>query len=222
MPTRRELFTGHRDVGRDEGPSDSARALRAAAAGPAPASPPRKRYGAEYFSNITVTTHTGKTVRFYDDLIRGKIVAINMMYAQCTDTCPLTTANLVRVQTLLGDRVGRDVFMYSITLSPQEDTARDLQKYAERHGVKPGWLFLTGARADIERVRYRLGFFDPSAAVDRNKSTHTGMVRIGNDAYDRWTMSPALGKPEQILATINHVDKSSVRTSAIGSANRGG
>lgn len=176
---------------------------------------PGKRYGAEYFSNVTLTTHEGNKVRFYDDLIRGKIVAINMMYAKCAGICPMTTSNLVRVQKLLGERVGRDVFMYSITLQPEQDTPERLQGYVERYGVKPGWLFLTGARADIEDLRYRLGFFDPDPIVDGDKSTHTGAVRIGNDVYERWSMAPALAKPEQIVAAINHVDKSVAHTAGI-------
>src|SRR5688572_12899663 len=101
----------------------------------------RKMHGASYFSNSTLTTHEGRKVRFYDDLIRGKLVAFNMMYLGCDDTCPLTTANLVRVQKLLGKRVGREVFMYSLTLQPEVDRAADLRNYAEKMGVQPGWLF---------------------------------------------------------------------------------
>jgi protein SCO1/2 len=165
-----------------------------------------RRYGADYFSNVTLTTHEGERVRFYDDLIRGKTVAFNMMYAQCDGICPTMTANLVKVQSMLGDRVGRDVFMYSITLDPERDTPRDLKVYAAVRGVKPGWLFLTGAPADVRLVRYRLGFYDPDPAVDGLNATHTGAVRIGNDVRERWTMAPALAKPESILFAINHVD----------------
>jgi protein SCO1/2 len=196
--TRRDLITGR---GRSW----------VATAEAAPASAAR-RYGAEYFSNVTLTTHEGRTVRFYDDLIRGKIVMFNMMYAQCDDICPITTDNLVRVQSLLGPRVGRDVFMYSITLDPKQDTPQDLKVYAAVHGVKPGWQFLTGSPADIRFVRYRLGFSDPDPAVDGRKATHTGALRIGNDVYERWAMAPALTGPEHILSTVNHVDRAVVTT----------
>lgn len=198
MPTRRELLTGQ----------FGARIV------PVQTAQPRKRYGADYFPNVTLTTHEGKTVKFYDDLVRGKIVAFNMMYVRCKDTCPLTTANLVRVQELLGERVGRDVFMYSITLQPEVDTPSDLRKYAELFKVRPGWLFLTGKPGDIQRVRTRLGFSDPDPKVDRKIFSHTGVMRIGNDNYERWSMSPAMAAPEQIVATINHVDKSVVHTGA--------
>lgn len=164
------------------------------------------------FPNTRLHTHEGREVRFYDDLIRGKVVAINLMYTGCEGICPMATRNLLKVQERLGARVGRDVFLYSITLQPEHDSPRSLRHYAQTQGVKPGWLFLTGAPADIETLRFRLGFSDPDPEVDGDKTTHTGMVRIGNDAYDRWTMAPALGGPDPILATINHVDSAVLHT----------
>jgi len=165
--------------------------------------------------NPTVTTHEGNEVRFYDDLIRDKVVAISMTYAQCAATCPATMGNLIRVQQMLGDRIGRDVFMYSITLFPEVDTPQVLKQYAEKFGVKPGWQFLTGAPADIESLRFALGFYDMDPAVDAIRTQHANMIRIGNAAYDRWTMSPGLVRPELIVSTINHVDRSMVHTAHI-------
>lgn len=173
--------------------------------------------GASYFPNVWLHTHEGEKVRFYDDLVRGKIVAINMMYVLCEGICPTMTANLRKVQQLLGERLGRDVFMYSISLQPEIDTPETLKAYADKHRVEPGWQFLTGTPADIKRLRYGLGFYDPVPEVDSNLSTHTGMVRIGNDRNQRWTMAPALAEPERIIATINHVDSAMVHTAHMGS-----
>ncbi len=164
------------------------------------------------FPNVTLYTHEGEAVRFYDDLIRDKVVAINMMYADCAGICPVATANLMQVQSMLGERAGRDVFMYSITLQPELDTPNGLKRYAERHGIKPGWKFLTGAPEDIELVRYRLGFYDRDENIDNIRENHTGMVRIGNDSLNRWSMAPALAEPQQIMATINHLDPKAVHT----------
>src|SRR3954452_10233507 len=86
----------------------------------------REKLQARYFPNFELTTHEGKKVRFYDDLIKDKIVVINFMYAQCEGICVPVTQNLKRVQNLLGKRVGRDIFMYSITLKPDEDTPEKL------------------------------------------------------------------------------------------------
>jgi protein SCO1/2 len=159
---------------------------------------PRSRH----FPNLLLCTHQGQTVRFYDDLIAGKIVTINFMYAECTGICPGMTANLLKLQAALGPRVGRDVFMYSLTLQPDHDTPAVLKQYAESHHVGPGWLFLTGSRPDIETLRRSLGFVDPDPVVDADKSEHIGLVRIGNDRLDRWTACPALAKPEQLVEVI--------------------
>lgn len=157
---------------------------------------------ANYFPNVILRTHKNQPVRFYDDLIKGKLVVINFMYAECEGICPGMTANLLRVQKLLGDRVGRDIFMYSLTLEPEKDTPLVLKHYAEMHGVKPGWLFLTGHRNDMETLRRKLGFVDPNPTIDADKSQHIGLVRIGNEALDRWSACPALLKPEQIVKSI--------------------
>jgi len=155
--------------------------------------------------NPVLWTHEGRKVRFFDDLVKGKVVAINMMYAKCEGICPRMTTNLVQVQRELGDLLGRDVFMYSITLEPAQDTPEVLARYVERHPVQPRWPFLTGAPDDIEAIRKSLGFYDPDPDVDADKKQHTGMVRIGNERLDRWTMSPALGRPSLIAMAILHV-----------------
>lgn len=171
-----------------------------------------KRASNERFPNVLLTTHEGKAVRFYDDLVRDRVVAINMMYTDCKGICPGTTANLRQVQKMLGARLGQDVFMYSISLQPERDTSERLSEYVQSHRIASGWTFLTGTVNDIQQLRISLGFYDRDLVVDGDKSTHTGMVRIGNDKYDRWTMSPALAEPEQILATLNHVDRVMVYT----------
>jgi protein SCO1 len=158
---------------------------------------------AGYFSNAIFQTHEGRKVKFYDDLVRGKLVVFNMMLEVCTDgICPNMTANLLRVQEALGNRVGKDIFMYSITLQPDHDTPESLAAYAKAFGVKPGWTFLRGTPKDTEIIRRRLGFYDLDEKKDADKSSHTGMLRIGNDAYDRWCMMPALSQPRMIQDTI--------------------
>jgi protein SCO1/2 len=178
------------------------------------AAPAHRGPRAGYFPNVTVWTHEGKPARFYDELICGKIVVINMMYADCTGICPAMTANLVKVQQALGPRVGRDIFMYSITLQPKDDTPAVLNTYVQHHGVGPGWKFLTGRPADIEILRHRLGFVDPDPALDRDKANHTGVVRFGNEAMDSWGACPALGSVEQIVKAILWMDMHPKRSAA--------
>ncbi|MGB5307338.1 MAG: SCO family protein, partial [Arenicellales bacterium] len=110
-------------------------------------------WGANYFPNVTLTTHEGKEVRFFDDVIKDKVVAINFIYTHCPDTCPLETAQLVRVQNILGDRMGKDVFFYSISIDPERDTPEVLREYRERFGAE--WTFLTGNKEDIIQLRQK-------------------------------------------------------------------
>ena len=155
------------------------------------------------FPNPLLLTHEGKRVRFYDDVVKGnKVLLLNMMYASCSNICPPNTANLLQVQKLLGDRMGRDIFFFSLTLQPEIDRPPDLKAYARRYGVMPGWTFLTGARQDMDDVRRKLGFFDPNPVVDADLTQHAGMVRIGNQALDRWSMMPSLMAPSRLARSI--------------------
>jgi protein SCO1/2 len=162
---------------------------------------PQYSLGPEYYTNAVLRTHENKPVRFYDDLIKGKLVMINFMYANCQGICPRATANLVKVQRALNGRVGKDIFMYSISLKPEEDTPEVLGEYARVHGVKPGWLFLTGSEYDITTIRFKL-FRWNHPAVDFDLDRHTGMARILNDSLNHWGMYPTIALAEQIVEAI--------------------
>ena len=82
------------------------------------------------FPNVILQTQEGTRVRFYDDLIKGKVVLVNFMFTSCTSQCPLATANLVKVEEALGERLGRDVVMISVTVDPATDTPDVLKKYS--------------------------------------------------------------------------------------------
>lgn len=175
-------------------------------------SPSRDAIRRQHFPDVVLTTQDGKQVRFYQDLLKDKIVAINFMYTQCPEgSCPITTHNLVRAQKILRDRVGpnrlgKDIFMYSISLDPQHDTPAVLKKYAQMHGAGPGWLFLTGKPADIELLRRKLGYVDLNPAIDKDKTSHIGNVRYGNERLQEWSVVPGMAHPEVIAESILYVD----------------
>lgn len=162
----------------------------------------RNRLRDRYFPNVELITHEGRKVHFYDDLIKDKIVVINFMYADCEGICPTVTANLVEVQKLLGKRIGQTIFMYSLTLQPEKDTPEALKHYAKMHRVKPGWLFLTGKPADIEKLRRSLGFSTSNQKQDQDRSNHIGMVRYGNEPRQWWGMCPGQAKPTWLVESI--------------------
>jgi protein SCO1 len=145
-----------------------------------------------HFPNVELITQDGKKVHFYDDLIKGKIVAIDLIYTTCHYSCPLETARLAQVQKKLGDRVGKDIFFYSISIDPEHDTPEVLKGYMEQFHVGPGWTFLTGKKEDIIFLGKRLGLYtNPSVNADG----HIAHLLIGNDAIGQWVRSSALDNP---------------------------
>jgi protein SCO1/2 len=168
----------------------------------APASAGKAGPRAGYFPNSVVQTHDGKKLHFYDDVVQGKIVVFNMMYSVCTGVCPGNTANLLQVQQALGSQLGKNVFMYSLTLQPEFDTPKVLRDYVRSYHIEPGWTFLTGRPNEMEAIRRKLGFFNDDPRIDADLANHTGMVRIGNEALDRWFMLPALSDAKQMARAI--------------------
>jgi protein SCO1/2 len=162
---------------------------------------------AGYFPNVVVRTHDGRQALFYRDLLRGKTVVINCMSVEHEARNPVT-ANLVGVQRLLGERLGRDVFMYSLTVDPERDTPQVLRAFAERHGIQPGWLFLSPTADDVELLRGRL-FADGGARHHASapvRDCSLGLVRYGNEAVGLWGSVPARSEPESIVKRLAWVE----------------
>lgn len=166
----------------------------------------RERTRELHFPDVVLTTHEGKKVRFYEDLIKDKLVVINFMYAKCEGICPGITTNLRRVQKLLGDRVGKDIFFYSFTLKPEIDTPEKMAEYAKMHKAGPGWLFLTGTPADMENLRRKLGFTNPDPLLDPDVTQHIGNIRYGNEALEWWAACPGMSRPDAIVQSILWLD----------------
>ena len=175
--------------------------LAVALLGPRPASAGND-WGADYFPNVPLVNQDGVVVHFYDDLIKGKAVAINLIYTHCTGSCPLETAKMAQVQKLLGGRVGKDIFFYSISIDPNRDTPETLKAYAARYHVGPGWQFLTGKKEDIALVAKKLGLSSLTDAA--NKDGHQPSLMVGNEATGQWMRNSAVDNPRFLAATIGN------------------
>jgi protein SCO1/2 len=163
----------------------------------------REKIHKRYFPDVPLLTQDGQKVRFYRDLVKGKIVVFNFFYAHCEGICPLVTHNLARVQELLDGRVGRDIFINSVTLKPAEDSPAVLKQFAKMHGIKPGWALLTGKPEDVERLRRSLGFTNLDPVLDQDKSQHIGNIRYGSEPLMQWTALPGMTRPESIAKAIS-------------------
>ena len=145
----------------------------------------------DYFPNLPLTTQDGKQVQFFDDLIKDKIVVINFIYTSCPDTCPLETAQLVQVQEILGDRMGKDVHFYSISLDPENDTVAVLKEYSEKFHAR--WTFLTGKQEDVFEIQKKLGLFVEE--IEEGLSKHNINMIIGNQTTGRWMKRSPMENP---------------------------
>ena len=156
-----------------------------------------------YFPNIDLVTSDGEKVRFYDDLLKDKIVILNLMYAKCDGVCPTTTSNLKAVRKILRREIKHDIFIYSMTVKPEQDSPAALKAYARMHAVDdPQWLFLTGKPDDVDLLRHKLGFADPNPEVDKDKARHSGMLRYGNEPMAIWGTCQGSAEPEWIAQEI--------------------
>ena len=163
---------------------------------------PRELLRIRHFPDVELITHEGKTVRLYSDLIKDRKVVMNMMYTRCQGICSPVTANLTNVQKLLKRHAGRDFYFYSFSLKPDEDSPAALKAFAKRHGVRKGWLFLTGTPETMDVVRRSLGFVYNDPVEDADKSRHVGVLRIGDEAGARWGTCPGRANPKHIARSI--------------------
>ena len=166
-------------------------ATTAAAAGT-----PRSAGGAAYFPNHVLLTQDNRPVRFYDDLLKNKIVLINFLFTTCKGVCSPMTANLAKVQQQLGEHLGKEVLMLSLSVDPETDTPAALKKYAEGFKAKPGWYFLTGKKENLDWVLYKLGGY----VEDKNQ--HGLKLLVGNEATGEWLKLHAMSNPTEIAAAV--------------------
>ncbi|MGB1772510.1 MAG: SCO family protein [Planctomycetota bacterium] len=155
-------------------------------------------WGGNYFPNVELTSSKGEKHRFFDDLIKDKVVMINFIYTRCPDACPLETAKLSELYQILGERVGEDVFMYSITIDPDHDTPEVLSTYMKTYQIEKGWEFFTGSEEDILLLRRKLGLY--ISEVNKDPLDHNLSMIIGNQATGRWMKKSPFENP-YILAT---------------------
>lgn len=155
--------------------------------------------GRNYFTDVALTNQDGVRMRLYSDLISGKTVVINTFYSTCVGICPIMGATLKSIQTALGDRLGRDVILVSITVDPETDTPARLREYAKSMAAKPGWYFVTGERKNVEQALQKLGLLVPA------KEDHKAIMIIGNEPKGVWKKAFGLARSADVVKMVEEV-----------------
>jgi protein SCO1/2 len=166
------------------------------AAAPAPEKPEVEEVSHLDIPDVPVLDQDGTPKRFYSDLVKDKVVAVNFVFTTCTTICPPMGANFAKLQKLLGERAGRDVHLISVSVDPATDTPERLKAWGQKFGAGPGWTLVTGDREEITRLLKSLGVFTASI------SDHSPLVLLGNDARHQWTRAYGLAAPAKLADLI--------------------
>jgi protein SCO1 len=153
----------------------------------------------KYFSDVELLDQDGRKVHFYTDMLKGKTVVLNAFFTTCTSVCPPMNRNLEKVQEALGDRLGKEVFIVSISVDPETDTPPRLKEYAQRFHAKPGWTFLTGKKENVDWALYKVGQYVES------KDDHTTIIIVGNEATGLWKKALGMAKPNELVQIVESV-----------------
>jgi protein SCO1/2 len=173
----------------------------------APASPAQK-----YFTDVELVDQDGRKVRFYSDVLKGKTVIVNAFFTTCTSVCPPMNRNMEKIQEALGERVGKDVLLVSVSVDPETDTPTRLKEYSKKFHAKPGWLFLTGKKENVDWALYKVGQYV------EDKDDHTTVIIIGNEATGLWKKALGMAKPAELIEIVESVanDKGESKPAADG------
>ena len=149
--------------------------------------------------DVMVLDQDNRQLHFYSDLVQGRKVAINFIFTTCTTICPPLTANFARIQKMMRARGEIDLQLISISVDPENDTPERLKSYATLFHAQPGWTFVTGNRADLERIWKA---FNISLAA---KQDHPPTVAIGNESLHQWVYASGLTTAGKLMGAITSV-----------------
>lgn len=141
----------------------------------------------------------GAPVRLNTDIIDNRIVVVDFVYTTCTTVCPVLSAVLSQVQAGLGDQLGDDVLLISITVDPNRDTPARLNAYAGKLGARDGWYWLTGEKTVVDGVLKAFGSYTP------NFEDHPSMVIVGDGATGEWGRFLGFPAASQIMYRIDEL-----------------
>lgn len=152
-----------------------------------------------YFTDTVLINQDGQRMRFYTDLLKDKVVIINTFFTTCTSVCPPMTKSLQALQTWLGERLGKEVNIISISVDSEVDTPPRLKDYAEKYKARPGWYFLSGKKQNVEGALRKIGMFV------EDKDDHSTIIIIGNLQTGLWKKAMGLAKADDLIKVVESV-----------------
>jgi protein SCO1/2 len=153
----------------------------------------------QYFSDVTLVDHNGQNQRFYQDLLKDKVVIVHSFFSSCKSGCPVSMRLMAGIQERFAEQMGKQLHVLSISLDPQIDTPLKLQAYAKELKVGPGWQLISGDKANVDFALKKLGHY--VSDIESHKNT----IIIGNEATGLWKKAFLLAKPDALDKLIRGV-----------------
>jgi protein SCO1/2 len=153
----------------------------------------------KYFTDVELVNHNGERVRFYSDVLKNRVVIVNAFFATCQGSCLPMNRNLEKVQAAFKERMGKDLYIVSISVDPTVDTPQVLKEYAKKLNAAPGRLFLTGKKENVDWALYKLGQY-----VEQREQ-HTNIFIIGNERTGLWKKAFGLSQPDELVKIVESV-----------------
>lgn len=151
----------------------------------------------DYFTNLEVIDQDGRKLKFYDDVLKDKVVAINFIFTNCQGACPMMTRNLTVVRDLLGPDVGEKIHFVSISIDPVRDTPAAMKEFAETQNAdQSAWRFVTGDPENLAYIVKKLGQYTDDVEA------HSTLLLAANVRTAHWTKIPPNVPPNGIVERL--------------------
>lgn len=156
---------------------------------------------AKEIPDVAVVDQTGRPLHFYRDLVAQKVVVVAFFFTRCQDACSIVGYTLDHLQSALGDRLGRDVSIVSVSIDPSHDTPAALAEWAKRHHVQRGWTLVTGDEDSMSRLARAF------TGDNARPGLHSIVVYIGNDRTGEWVRDTGSAKTAHYLDVLARLSR---------------
>jgi protein SCO1/2 len=153
----------------------------------------------KYFTDVELINQNGERMRLYSDVLKNRVVVVNAFFATCQGSCLPMNRNLEKLQATFKERMGKDLYIVSISVDPTVDTPQALKEYAKKLNAAPGRLFLTGKKENVDWALYKLGQYVAQ------REQHTNVFIIGNERTGLWKKAFGLAQPDELIKIVESV-----------------
>jgi cytochrome oxidase Cu insertion factor (SCO1/SenC/PrrC family) len=151
----------------------------------------------EYFTNLELVNQDGESMRFFDDVLKDKVVLISFIFTNCEGACPLITYKMTQVRDRMESYVGQPLHFISLSIDPERDTPAALKEFAQTHDAyQDAWTFLTGKPEVIKEITSRLGQYTD------NVEAHSTLMLAGNVNEAHWMKIPPQDQAPAIVEKL--------------------